>query len=80
MTQRQIPIDILTAMEQGRKSGCYVFSVMRADADAVHVTQESTEGVNLAKGCGALVKATLGKLDQAAERKFLEEFVKELRS
>ena len=67
------------AIEEARHSGRFVIAVMSAESDAIHVTEQHTDGVNLAIGCASLVKATLGKLDSAAERKFLEEFLTELR-
>lgn len=59
--------------------GNNVFAWMEAKDDAVHVSQTHTAGVNLAIGCGALVKSVLGRLDPMSERKFLEEFITELR-
>lgn len=67
-------------IEEARSQGRYVAVVMQSRADRVDVTYEVTEGVNLALGCAALVKGALGRLDKAAERNFLEQFVKELRS
>lgn len=58
----------------------FLIAVMTSENDAIHLTEQHTSGVNLAVACAALVKAVLGRLDPIAERKFLEEFVTELRN
>lgn len=70
---------IQQAIESISQSGRFVVAVMSANDDAIQITEQHTAGINLAVGCAALVKSVLGPLDPIAERKFLEEFVTELR-
>jgi len=69
-----------TAIEVASRKDRFLVAVMFADQDSIRLTEQHTAGVNLAVGCAALVKSVLGVLDSAAERKFLEEFVRELRA
>lgn len=71
---------IIDAADRAQQSGRSLVAVMYADRDAIQITQQHTPGLNLAIGCAGLVKSVLGRLDKVTERKFLEDFVKELRS